>query len=231
MNIKKYLIGAGLAATILGGVSSLVLAEEMMEKKMEKSVDSMSRPRPMVVQIGPNGNTLLRGTIKTVGTDSLLVTSWGGDWMVNVSSSDAKIIVIPKVDISQFKAGDFVGVQGSVNQSSAWTVDAKIIRNWTERKEMQAMKQEIKQMMKAQTPKNWQGTASNVNVAGRSFTLTIEGTAYTVNVTADAKIVNKKYLAISLADIQNGHTVRVWGPSSETTITASVVRDDSLPAE
>ena len=225
MNTKKYLIGAGLTVTILGGVVSLALAEDMM---MKKTSEASSHPKPMVVQIGPNGNALLRGNIKTVGTDFLTVTSWGGDWMVNVSSSDARIIIIPKVDIAQFKAGDFVGVQGSVNKNASFTIDATIVRNWTERKEMQAAKQEIKQMIKAQNTRNWQGTASNVNVSARSLTLTINGTAYTVNIAVDAKIVNKKYLTIPLSDIKDGHTVRVWGPSSDTTITASLVRDVSI---
>lgn len=229
MNIKKYLIGAGLAATILGGVASLALAEEMMEKKMEKNIDAMSRPKPMVVQIGPSGNTLLRGTVKTVVTDSLTVTSWGGDWIVKVSSSTK---FMPGPDMTQFKEGDFVGVQGAINESTLWTVDAALVRNWTERKEMQTEmkdnRMEIKEMMKAQSPRNWEGIASNINISARSFTLTIDSVAYTINVTANAKIVNQKYLTINFTDIKDGDTVRVWGPFSETIITASVVRDVSI---
>lgn len=226
MNIKRYLVGTGLALSILGGVASFAIAEESTDKK--NMFSESQHPRPVVVQIGPSGNALLRGTIKTIGTDSLIVTSWGGDWTVNVSSSDSRITIIPKVGLDQFKTGDFVGVQGSVNQSASFTIDARLVRNWSGRKEIQENKQDIRELIKQGTPRNWQGTASDVNVSAKTFTLTVEGVAYSVNLTASAIIVNQKYATIAFSDIKNGDTVRVWGPLSGTTITASVVRDVSI---
>ncbi|MBI3633210.1 MAG: hypothetical protein HY226_02875 [Candidatus Vogelbacteria bacterium] len=81
--------------------------------------------QPMVLQIEPKGNALLRGTIDSIASSSLVGKSWGGNWTVNFSSSTK---LMPN-DIAQFKAGDFIGVQGIVNQASPWTIDATIIRN------------------------------------------------------------------------------------------------------
>jgi len=232
MNTIKYIISAGLVAILLGGTVSLVLAEDIIEKKMEKSMDAISRPKPMIVEIGPAGKTILRGTVKTVDANSLTVASWGGDWTINISS-DTK--VVPETDLSKFKAGDFVGVQGSVNKGAAWTVNARLVRNWTERKEEKAdkkeektNKKEIKEMMKQEKPRNWAGTASDVNVDAKTLILTVNGVAYTVNLTANAKIVSQKFLAINFSDIKNGDRVDVFGPVSGATITASAVRDISI---
>lgn len=130
MNTKKYLIVAGLSAALLAGAASLAFAAKPLTH-MNKGVGSDMHPnmmaQKMVVQIGPNGNALLRGTIKTV-TPTLMVTSWGGDWAVNVSS-DTKLM--PEGGLSTFKVGDFVGVQG-VAGTGAWTIDAKLVRDWTQ---------------------------------------------------------------------------------------------------
>lgn len=232
MNIKKYVISTGLVAAALSGTLYLAsaYAEDqpgaMVEKKDRSAImEKKFYPQPMIVQIGHEGRTLLRGTVATAGTNSLTVKSWGGDWVVNVSSSTK---LTSGSDMTQFQTGDFVGVQGSINQSAAWTIDATLVRNWTDRKESQMMKKEIKEMMKAQSPKNWEGVASNVNASVRTLTLTVDGIAYNVNIVTTAKVVNKMYLAIDLQAIKDGDTVRVWGPSADTVITAYVVRDVSL---
>lgn len=179
----------------------------------------------MVLEVGPAGRVLMRGTVKTVGTNSLTVTSWGGDWMVNVVSTTN---ILPASSMSQFMIGDFVGVQGSVVQGVPWTIDATLVRDWTAKKAEQTNKQEIKNLMQSATPKNWQGTASNVNTSTNSLTLTIDGTAYTVNLAANAKVVNFQYINMNLADIKSGDTVRIWATVSGTSATAYVVRDTSI---
>lgn len=218
MNIKKYILGAGFASLILMGAVSLALANDNNGNKPE----STNHPQPMIVQIGSSGNALLRGNIKSLGTNSFVLTSWGGDWMINFTSSTN---LTPWGDYSQFKVGDFVGVNGKINTNSSFTVDAKIVRDWEIRKVEQNAMKSIKELMKSLLPRNWQGTASNIS--SNSFTLTIEGTAYTVNVAATAKIVNNHYGTISLSDIQNGDTVRIYGVFSGNVATAYVVRDTS----
>ena len=224
MDTKKYIISAGIVATMLVGISSLAIAQDSNTVQPTTISASPARPQPTVVQIGPGGRTLLRGDIIAVGASSLTVKSWGGNWIINISADTE---LMPNSDMSQFKVGDFVGVQGIVNpESTDWQVTATLVRDWSVRKVEQENRQEIKDIIKEGTPRNWQGSASNLS--GTSFTLTIDGMAYTVNVAAGAKIVNEKYSVIAFADIKTGDTVRVWGPVTDTTISASVVRDISI---
>ncbi len=241
MDTKKYLFGAGVAAIILSGVFSLAFAE-MTGQTTTVRTDSYINSQTMIVQIGPKGKTLIRGTIKkidiTIGAlpSVLTVTSWGGDWVINISSFTQ---LMPGSDMAQFKVGDFVGVQGIANQNASWTVDAKIVRDWTAkkmqqdnnemmRKERHNNEQEIKEVISKESPRNWQGIASNINASGNSFTLTVDGVAYTVNLVTDAKIVNQSFLTASFANVKDKDTVRVWGPVSGTTISAYVLRDVSI---
>lgn len=191
-----------------------------------------SQSEQMVLQIGPAGKTLLRGTIGSVSSGVLTVRSWGGDWTVNVGSSAQVLPAAASNNLSQFKTGDFVGVQGTVSQSAAWTVDATLVRDWTYRQAVtQQEKQNVqsaRQTIQSGTPKNYVGVAANVN--GSSFTLTVGGTAYTVNVASGAEVVNKNWVTIPLTNIQNNDNVRVWGVNASSTITAQIVRDVSIPA-
>ncbi len=212
MNITKKIMYVGLAATMLVGAASFTLAQT-----------PSSTPNPagkMVLEIGPEGRTLLRGTVDSVGTNSLVVKSWGGNWTVNVSSSTK---LMPTTDLSKFQKGDFVGVQGTMDTNAAWTVNANLVRDWTIREQVKTNEKEVRQMIKDMKPRNFQGLASAVS--SNSFTLTSDGVAYTVNLTTNAKIFNQKFLAMAFADIKNGDTIRVYGTLLGTTITASVVRD------
>lgn len=235
MNIQKYLIGAGLSAVILTGVATIALAHEAkgrgpgerddeMEMKIKNGIKKAGKAgTQMILQVGPSGNVLMRGIIDSIATttpeDSIIVKTWGGNWNVNVPSTAN---VIPTSDLSQFKVGDLVGILGTINQSTAFTVDARIVRDWSLRKEVQELKDSI-------NPKNWQGTVSNMNAASSTFTLTVDDTAYNVTVVAGAKIVNKNYATITLANISNGDTVRVWATRLDTTLTTYIVRDVSIP--
>jgi len=195
---------------------------------------SGSNDRQMVLEVGPKGNVLLRGTVNEIGANFLKVKSWGGEWMVNIPSSAQ--ILPENATLTQYAVGDFVGVQGTVSQSALWTVDARLVRDWTAKKvikeEREAIKkerrnnqEEIREVMKNESPKNWQGIATNINVDAKTFTLTVGGTVYTVQLVTDAKIVDKMFLSTSLTDVKEGDTVRIWGPLTDTTINAYVLRD------
>jgi hypothetical protein len=189
--------------------------------------------KKMFLQVGAEGKVLMRGTIASVESGSLTVTSWGGAWTVNVGSSAKVLPVAVGNDLTQFKVGDFVGVQGTISQSSSWTIDATLVRDWTYRQTItQEQKQNVQsahQTMKGEMPRNYVGTASDIS--GSSFTLTVGSTTYTVNVAAGAKVVNRNRVALPIANIQSGDKVRVWGINANNTITASIVRDVSIPAK
>ncbi|MBU6323422.1 MAG: hypothetical protein KGI41_03490 [Patescibacteria group bacterium] len=186
--------------------------------------------QPVVLQVNKSGGVLLRGTVSSVASDSVTVKSWGGDWTVNVSSAAS---VLPRgAALSSFQAGDFVGVQGTVNGSAGWTVDATLIRDWTAR---QALNQQIKTNVQAvhttmaNGPRTIQGTLSALDAAAQTFTLTNStGTAYSVSLASGAKLLAQNWATLDFSKVQNGDTVRVYGTVSSSAITASIFRDVSV---
>ncbi len=183
-----------------------------------------------VLQVGPKGNVLLRGTVDSAASGTVTVKSWGGEWTVNVPSSAE---VLPKgVAVESYKQGDFVGVQGTVDSTANWTVNATLIRDWTAR---QAVAQEAKANVQqaratmAQRARTIQGKLSGLDATAGTFTLTdAAGTAYSVTLNTGAEMINSKWATISLAKANEGDTVRVYGTVSSTTIAASVFRDVSV---
>jgi len=194
------------------------------------STAESARPKPMVLEVGPGGKVLMRGIVGSVSTTSLTVKSWGGDWIVQVSGSSE---ILPKAaNLVDFKQGDFVGVQGVVNQSANWTVDAEIVRDWTARKalgeEIKQNTQLVREEMKSGTPRNFEGTVSDLDTSARTFMLAGEEKTYSVVLTTDAIILKKNRATLDFSKVQNGDRVRVWGSVASSTITASVFRDVSL---
>ena len=229
MQTNKYILALGLATAIVGGAMA-VTSVSAVEKPLVQKVPNM------VLEVGPSGRTLIRGTVTAVGTDSLTVKSWGGLWVVNVSSTTK---LAPRVDMAQFAVGDFVGAQGVMSTAADWTINATLVRNWTTRKDLQATKdmvkrerhnnmEEIREVMLNESPKNWQGTASNINATAKTLTLTVDGTAYAVSLVTDAKVVDRAFFTIDFAKVKEGDTVRVWGPVSSDAISAYVLRDVSV---
>ncbi|MEM5814165.1 MAG: hypothetical protein QXP82_03565 [Candidatus Aenigmatarchaeota archaeon] len=67
------------------------------------------------------------------------------------------------------------------------------------------------------------------SVSESSLTLTVRKTDYVVTPSDKVRIVNKTWKPITLNDIQTGDTVRVFGALTDTSVTAKVIRDVSLP--
>ena len=184
----------------------------------------------MVLQVGPNGKVLLRGTVSSASSGSVTVKSWGGDWTVTVPSSAS---VLPQGEaLSSFKAGDFVGVQGAIDPSASWTVNATLIRDWTARTEAtQQIKANVQAVRQTMTsgPRTIQGTISNLDAAAQTFTLTnAAGTAYSVSLASGAKILAKNWATLDFSKVSNGDTVRAYGTVASSSISASIFRDVSV---
>ena len=186
--------------------------------------------QPMVLQVNKNGNVLLRGTVSSVSSSSVTVKSWGGDWIINVSSS-AK--VLPQgAAVSSFQTGDFVGVQGTVDSSASWTINATLIRDWAARHALsQQIKANVQSVNTAMTsgPRIIQGKLSSLDATAQTFTLTnAGGTVYSVSLASGAKILGKNFATIDLSKVSEGDTVRVYGTVASSAIDASVFRDVSV---
>lgn len=190
------------------------------------------RTQPTVLQVSSGGRVLLRGTIDAISSGTLTVKSWGGDWTIDVATTSTKVLPYGAT-LSSFQQGDFVGVLGTVSQSSGFTVNATLVRDWTAR---QALNQQIRQNIQAvrqekrsMTPRNYQGTLSNLDASTGTFTLTTgAGTNYTVSLTSSAEVLKRNWVTLNFNQVQNGNTVVVWGPMASSTISASVFRDLSM---
>lgn len=220
--MKKIFWGLALAA----GMTSLAVTAGA------QTVSSAPSRQPMVLQVGPAGKVLIRGDIVSTASGSLVLKSWGGNWTINIPSGSEILPAAAASDVTKFQAGDYVGVQGTVSTDAPWTINASVVRDWTMRQtaaaQQQQNRQSVKQLVASETPRVYVGTASNV--AGSSLTLTAaNGTSYSVSIASDAKILNRNWLSTSVSSVANGDTVRVFGANASGTITASVVRDITIP--
>jgi len=236
--MKKILVSGLVMAILFGGAIILTVVAQTTSTTTPAVTSAIKGFPAMVLEVNQNGKILLRGTVDSLGSNSLTVKSWGGNWTINISTSTK----LQPNDVTKFQPGDFVGVQGIVNQGVSWTIDATLVRDFNleqrvkqaaeqAKKDVEQTKKAAEQLMKSLMPKNWQGIVSNINVSGNSFTLTVDSVAYTINLAAGAQLINKNWGPMTLANVNNGDTVRVWGPVSSTTITASILRDISIPVQ
>ncbi len=214
----------------LGILGTLAFSGVAFAQTTSAVVTAPAASQPQVLTVGAAGRVLLRGTISAVSSGSVTVKSWGGDWTVNVPATAE---VLPQGSaVSGFQTGDFVGVQGTIDQSASWTVTASLIRDWTAR---QALNQEVKANVQAvrQTeaagPRVVQGVLSNLDATAQTFTLTnASGTAYTVSFASGVKMLAKNWATLDFTKVNNGDTVRVYGTVANSAITAEVFRDISV---
>ena len=193
-------------ALIAAGVLVLALASFAGAETSSSTANSASNVHRMALTVSASGKVMLRGTLQSVGTNSIVVTSWGGSWTVNIGS-DAKLVrrFGGASSLSEFQAGDDIQVNGAISRAAAWTVDAKIVKD----NSIQARNADFT------------GTISGLN--GSAFTLTTPRRGdIKVTVNADAKItVNGK--AATVSDLANGQRVRVKGvwDRTQSTVAAS----------
>src|SRR3989344_1183187 len=119
--MKKYL-KFGLFVSIfvvLGFVGVKVFAESINSGSGSFSSKDKS---PMMVNIGPKGNVLMRGiVVGAPSADSIKVKSWGGSWEVNISAT-TKLMRVGGV-IADFQDGDFVGGLGTLSTDGILDVE------------------------------------------------------------------------------------------------------------
>ena len=99
--------------------------------------------KQMILEVGPEGKVLLRGIIDSVSAGVITVKGWGGVWTVNVPVTAQILPEAVRKDITKFKVGDYVGVQGRVINSASWTINAYLVRDRT-RETIVPLKQEQK---------------------------------------------------------------------------------------
>lgn len=214
-----------------------------------------STPAAMTVQVDSAGRVLVRGTVITAGPNSIAIRSWGGLWVIRTNSAATVIPAGTSVgDLSGIAVGDFVGVDGMMATDQLYTVDASLVRDWTTNPYVSpntntasteesstsgaptgsdattSTSAEGTTTSTTQARSLYTGTASDVS--GDSLILTSsDGMRYTIVVGNDTTLWDQSSDTISLSQIQPGDGIRLNGSLDPTTntITATVVRDTSLP--
>ena len=133
--MKKIFSGAGIIAVGSVLALSLIASADNVSLNINANANSNEMAKSsqaMTLQVGSSGRVMLRGTIDSVGANSLMVKSWGGSWTVNVIGATQILPANGNHSITSFKAGDFVGIQGTVSQSASWTIDATLVRDRTQ---------------------------------------------------------------------------------------------------
>ena len=237
----KYLVPLGLTVALAGSAALVALAES---DQSASSRSSSSHPA-MVLEVNGRGKILLRGTVESVASSTLTLKSWGGAWTIKTSSSTK---IHPEANgtstLSAFEKGDFVGVIGQVSETENFTVNAKIVRDWTIKKTMRDNEREARETKKEDKEdrndksdrddkdeaKVYTGVAGTV--ASSSLTLNSENKTYSVLIASSTKILNRNWLRINLSNIRVNDRIRIFGilhGTSTTDIDAEVIRDISLP--
>ena len=209
-------------------IAGLFLAGSV-DARHPESGSSIHPIRETVVEINQHGKATLRGSITAIASSTLSIRSWGGIWKINM---DDRTEFIPKEGATSLALGDFIGVQGTVATSTDWTIHARLVRNWSEKKELANNRKEIKQEAKhirKSRPKPDFAKGNVSSVASSSITLNASSTPLTVIVTTGTKLISRIWSLITMAEIKIGDKLQVWGTQASSTISASLIRDLSIP--
>jgi hypothetical protein len=203
--MKKILITSVVLLILSILVSPLAFAKDDKDKDNKESAQI-----GFFISAERNGNVKLVGTLKSISGNSLTVTSWGGDWIVDASSAKLIRRLGGTSNLSEFQAGDQLSIQGTV-LTSGWSVTAKKIQN---------LSIQVKNA-------DFSGTISALNVSARTFILkTAKRGDLQVSVNSDAKIYINKDKAAQLSDLSNGMIARIKGVwnRNASTVLASWIR-------
>lgn len=234
---KKMGIGL-LAFSLFVSSGSFVFAREDddnrgkgkgQEKKLEmarKVEDKISKGSEL--EIKKDGRTNIHNAkVLSVSSTTIAVEVALGSAMVPASLSiDASTELISKnqkkITLTNIAAGDMVNVNGMLQTTSApgLSVKATVVRDLTPIKEVA---QENKRVFEGKF-------ISVSSTTPAVLSMTIEGSAFTVQTSSVTLILNKNWLPMNLNAFVAGDSVRVFGSrasSTATTIDAVVVRNAS----
>ena len=174
------------------------------------------------VHINDNGSVLVRGAKVTAvsGTTITAITEWNGasmSWNINTDAT-TKFIELKngQSSVSDVKVGDFVSFSGNLMAGSAFTVQAKQVKNWS-----------VAPKVKTTVEGKLESIAGTT--APTTFTLKSGDKVYTVKVSTTTSVLNNKWLLTQLTNFQVGNQVRVHGMvNADNTIDATVVRNVSI---
>lgn len=200
MSKKHIALLIGSAAAIAGlAVASVAVFADTMPS---------AGSAPMMLQVNRSGHAQLAGSLVSASGTTLTVASWGGNWTVDASSAKLIRRFGGASNVSEFQTGDALMVTGTVSQSAAWTIAARVVRD------------NSIQVRNA----SFSGTISNLGANSFSFDTRNRGV---IQVSTDSNTkfyVNGK--AGTFSDLANGMTGTISGvwDRNQSTVHAMVVR-------
>ena len=156
--------------------------------------DTTSTAMKQELTINNAGTSMLTGTLKSMSPTSFTVTSWGGDWMINVPATTKLMRKYSGTSsMAEFTVGDMVQVKGKVDAAAPWTIDAQTVQD------------NSIQTLNA----SFSGTVSNLN--GSTLTLTTKSRGVVqVTLNTGVKIMMSGKTGM-MSDIANGTMIGVSG--------------------
>jgi len=110
----------------------ILLAVGFVGIKVFAQTSLNNETRPMIININPSGEALVRGIIIGTSTaNSIIIKSWGVNWTIEVSTTTE--LITPNKSIADLQDGDFVGISGKINSAGGFEIDAKVIREWAKK--------------------------------------------------------------------------------------------------
>lgn len=191
--------------------------------------------------MGSDGTILIRGTVESAGANALTIGTWGGTWTIDTSVTTDLIPSVSTIgSVSNIPVGDYVGIAGTVSETSPLTVDATIVHDWTQTDDIMAPSIPMTTAVTTTT-----ATATSTSVAvttpAQTYTGTVNstggttltiigsgGTTYTVDTNSTTDFTRMNNNGTNLAGFEPGDTVTVTGTlGSNNTISATNVQDTS----
>ncbi|KKU70750.1 MAG: hypothetical protein UX94_C0001G0039 [Parcubacteria group bacterium GW2011_GWA2_47_21] len=104
--------------------------DEEDEMRVQKRRIMLASTTPMVIHISARGQASLSGTVEGINASTtLMVKSWGGNW--NVLTNASTTIISAGRTLSDIHIGDRIILRGQVGTTSAFMINAKLIKDLT----------------------------------------------------------------------------------------------------
>lgn len=205
LSVAQFFVSAVIASLAIGAFAGVASAANINDSGLGVSVD-----------VGANGNALVRGAEVTAVTDSEVKaeTSWGSAVLNWVVKTDAETEYVgnngKEMARGDIAVGDTISFRGTLDQTvSSLVVKAKVVKDWTK-----SVAAGVK----------LHGNVGSINSTLKSFVIT-DGSATTTVATNSSTRFEKNGDDASFADITLDSNVKVKGTwnASSTVLTATEV--------
>lgn len=128
--MKKSLIAVVLGAFLLSAFAIPAYADNDSAKVKVESENKIKAQAPeMSVSINGNGQARIAGKVVSVSSSTLVVSSWGGNWTVNLASDAMLQNRSGKISLADIKVGDNVVVSGKASATAGLVLTGTVVKD------------------------------------------------------------------------------------------------------